>query len=83
MIDPDEMVMALRRIAAMAPAAEGGGDGAIAARIRAIAADRGIPVGEDAGLATVLDRLDAESRMPGVCAAASAEILARLLGERP
>ncbi len=54
------------------------GQGAIAAQIRAIAAERGIPVERDADLVAVLDKLDVGSSIPAVAFAAVAEILAQL-----
>jgi len=54
------------------------GRGAIAAQIKAIAAEHGIPVERDGDLAAVLVRLDLDSAIPTVAFAAVAEILAQL-----
>lgn len=80
MIDPDEMVVALRYVpeADALPLITAKGRGAIAAQIKAIAEARGIPVERDADLATVLAKLDLSSPLPTVGFAAVAEILAQL-----
>lgn len=80
MIDPDEMAVALAYTPDMAelPQVTAKGRGAIAAQIKAIAAEHGIPVERDSDLATILHQLDVGSPIPTVAFAAVAEILAQL-----
>ena len=80
MIDEHERAVALRYHPEKGelPEVTAKGRGAIAAQIKAIAAERGIPVRQDGDLVAVLDKLDVGSPIPTVAFAAVAEILAQL-----
>ena len=80
MIDEHERAVALRYHPEKGelPEVTAKGRGAIAAQIKAIAAERGIPVQQDGDLVAVLDTLDVGSPIPTVAFAAVAEILAQL-----
>jgi flagellar biosynthesis protein len=80
MIDEHERAVALRYHPENGelPEVTAKGRGAIAAQIKAIAAERGIPVQRDGDLVAVLDKLDVGSPIPTVAFAAVAEILAQL-----
>ena len=80
MIDEHERAVALRYHPEKGelPEVTAKGRGAIAAQIKAIAAERGIPVERDGDLVAVLDKLDVGSPIPTVAFAAVAEILAQL-----
>ena len=80
MIDEHERAVALRYYPEKGelPEVTAKGRGAIAAQIKAIAAERGIPAQRDGDLVAVLDKLDVGSPIPTVAFAAVAEILAQL-----
>lgn len=80
MIDPSEMAVALAYAPeeGQLPRVTAQGRGAIAAQIKAIAAEHGIPVESDSDLAAILGKLDVGSPIPTVAFAAVAEILAQL-----
>jgi flagellar biosynthesis protein len=80
MMDEHERVVALRYHPEKGelPKVTAKGRGAIAAKIKAIATERGIPVERDGDLVAVLDTLDVGSPIPTVAFAAVAEILAQL-----
>jgi flagellar biosynthesis protein len=80
MIDEHERAVALRYHPekGVLPEVTAKGRGAIAAKIKAIATERGIPVERDGDLVAVLDKLDVGSTIPTVAFAAVAEILAQL-----
>jgi flagellar biosynthesis protein len=80
MIDAHERAVALRYHPEKGelPEVTAKGRGAIAAQIKAIAAEQGIPIRRDSDLVAVLDTLDLGSPIPTVAFAAVAEILAQL-----
>jgi flagellar biosynthesis protein len=80
MIDEHERALALRYHPEKGelPAITAKGRGAIAAQIKAIAAEHGIPVQRDGDLVAVLDKLDVGSPIPTVAFSAVAEIPAQL-----
>jgi type III secretion system FlhB-like substrate exporter len=80
MIDEHERAVALRYHPEKGelPEVTAKGRGAIAAKIKTIATERGIPVERDGDLVAVLDKLDVGNPIPTVAFAAVAEVLAQL-----
>lgn len=75
-----EIAVALRYdpAAGRLPEVTARGRGAVAAQILALAAEHGVPVRRDAGLAQILAALDVGRPIPAAAFAAVAEILAYL-----